>query len=68
MVSLVTGRLGRFSHAYFWIEEGCFASHSRKTVEQGLEGLADALNDLRLGKVSGFRYVVRIADTPGIKE
>lgn len=50
------------------LADGWFSGHPYKIVEGGLEGLAGALNQLRLGKVSGFKYVVRIADTPGVKE
>ncbi|KAL1958568.1 hypothetical protein VTO42DRAFT_4165 [Malbranchea cinnamomea] len=45
---------------------GWFTGHPYRIVERGLEGIASALNDLREGKVSGFKYVVRIADTPGL--
>ena len=48
------------------LAEGWFSGHPHKIVEGGLEGLAGALNDLMNGKVSGFKYVVRIADTPGL--
>lgn len=48
------------------LAEGWFSGHPFKIVEGGLDGLAGALNDLRLGKVSAFKYVARIADTSGL--
>lgn len=67
------GKLGdkEFGAAFYrffgrGLAEGWFSGHPHRTVEGGLEGLAGALNDLMNGRVSGFKYVVRIADTPGL--
>ncbi|WEW61599.1 hypothetical protein PRK78_007090 [Emydomyces testavorans] len=49
------------SHGWFW-------GHRYRLVEKGLEGIEAALNDLKEGHVSGFKYVVRIADTPGLED
>lgn len=45
---------------------GWFKGHQHKIVPKGLDGLADALNEMKEGTVSGFRYVVRIEDTPSL--
>ncbi|KAI5286382.1 hypothetical protein KEM54_006829 [Ascosphaera aggregata] len=45
---------------------GWFAGHHHKIVPRGLEGIADALNEMKDGKVSAFRYVVRIEETPSL--
>ncbi|KAI5304475.1 hypothetical protein KEM56_006460 [Ascosphaera pollenicola] len=45
---------------------GWFSGHHHKVVPKGLDGLVDALNETKEGKVSAFRYVVRIEDTPSL--
>lgn len=49
------------------LEHGWFCGHEYRIVDKGLEGLEQALNDMKEGKVSGFKYVVKIADTPGVE-
>lgn len=46
--------------------DGFFSGHPVKNTPGGLEGLQGALRDLKAGKVSSFKYVARIGDTPGI--
>ncbi|KAK2755874.1 hypothetical protein FQN54_005670 [Arachnomyces sp. PD_36] len=46
--------------------DGWFSGHPVKIVEGGLEGLQGALRDLKAGKVSSFKYVARLGDTPGV--
>ncbi|PGH20813.1 hypothetical protein AJ80_03440 [Polytolypa hystricis UAMH7299] len=69
------GKLGQkeFGAVYFkffarGLEGGWFSGHPHRIVEGGLEGLANALSNMRAGKVSAFKYVVRIADTPGLEK
>ncbi|KFA70213.1 hypothetical protein S40285_04441 [Stachybotrys chlorohalonatus IBT 40285] len=48
------------------LREGWFSGHPAEVVPGGLTGLDKALNDLRHGKASAVKYVVRIAETPGL--
>jgi NADPH:quinone reductase-like Zn-dependent oxidoreductase len=50
------------------LAEGWFSGHPYKIVDGGLEGVANALNAMSQGKVSGFKFVMRIADTPGVEK
>nr|KMM71525.1 hypothetical protein CPAG_07832 [Coccidioides posadasii RMSCC 3488] len=50
------------------LAQGWFRGHQYRLVEKGLEGLENALNNLKESKVSGFKYVIRIADTPDLGE
>jgi len=48
------------------LAEGRFSGHPYEVVEGGLNGVLDALKRLRDKKNGNKKYVVRIADTPGI--
>jgi NADPH:quinone reductase-like Zn-dependent oxidoreductase len=48
------------------LQEGTFNGHPYEIRPGGLEGVEQALKDLRDGKNSASKYVFRIADTPGI--
>ena len=61
-----------FAHAWFrlftkGLQEGWLKAHPTEVVKGGLEGVEQALNDLKNGKNSGLKYIFRIADTPGVK-
>ena len=58
---IFTGLVGR------WLNEGKLKPHPHVTVEGGLEGVETALKALKSGKNSAMKYVVRIADTPGLQ-
>ena len=47
-----------------WLREGKLKSHPYEVVPGGLHGVEIALKNLRSGRVSGMRYVVKIAETP----
>ncbi|KAK3677122.1 hypothetical protein LTR78_003327 [Recurvomyces mirabilis] len=47
------------------LSEGVLAAHPHVVYEGGLTGLERALKDLRGGRVSAKRCVVRVIDTPG---
>ena len=47
-----------------WLREGKLKCHPYEVVSGGLRGVEAALKNLRSGRVSGTRYVVRIAETP----
>ena len=50
-----------------WLREGKLAGQpSYEVVKGGLLGIEKALKNLRGGKNSATKYVVRIADTPGL--
>ena len=49
-----------------YLNDGKLKAHPYEVVEGGLNGLETALKALREGKVSAMKYVVRIADTPGL--
>ncbi|KAE8311061.1 chaperonin 10-like protein [Aspergillus transmontanensis] len=48
------------------LAQGWFAGHPHKVRPNGLAGLEEALQDLQAGNASATKYVVRIADTPGL--
>jgi hypothetical protein len=43
-----------------------FSGHPFEVRPRGLEGVEEALKDLKAGKASATKYIFRIADTPGI--
>ncbi|KAK6432959.1 hypothetical protein LTR95_010867 [Oleoguttula sp. CCFEE 5521] len=47
------------------LRDGRLKPHPYVVYERGLRGLEAALRDLRDGKVSGSRCVIRVVDTPG---
>ncbi|KAJ4349495.1 uncharacterized protein N0V89_008111 [Didymosphaeria variabile] len=47
-------------------QAGTFEGHPFEVRHGGLEGVEQALKDLKDGKQSAVKYVFRIADTPGI--
>ncbi|KIL84103.1 hypothetical protein FAVG1_12680 [Fusarium avenaceum] len=47
-------------------QAGTFAGHPFEVKPGGLEGVDQALKDLKEGKQSAVKYVFRIADTPGL--
>jgi len=49
------------------LQLGTFEGHPFEVRAGGLEGVEQALKDLRNGKASAVKYVFRIADTPGIQ-
>lgn len=49
------------------LRDGFFSGHPWVAVPGGLEGLEQALKDLKDWKSSYSKYVVRIADTPGVE-
>ncbi|KAK9467969.1 chaperonin 10-like protein [Lipomyces arxii] len=49
-----------------WLAEGKFKGHPYVVVEDGLAGVGKSLQSMIEGKVSGFKYVYKIADTPGL--
>lgn len=51
-----------------WLREGRLANHPYQVMPGGLLGVETALKDLRGGKVTGTKYVVRIAETPGLND
>lgn len=67
------GRVGdrEFGAAFYrffgqGLSDGFFSGHPVKNTPGGLEGLQGALRDLKAGKVSSFKWVARIEDTPGV--
>ncbi|CAC9890586.1 unnamed protein product, partial [Aureobasidium pullulans] len=48
------------------LEDGWFRAQPQVVVRDGLNGVQQALVDLKEGKASAVRYVVNIADTPGL--
>ncbi|KAF2819462.1 GroES-like protein [Ophiobolus disseminans] len=48
------------------LQAGTFDGHPFEVRPSGLEGVEQALKDLKDGKASAVKYVVRIADTPGL--
>ena len=48
------------------LQERFFSGHPVQIVKGGLTGIEGALNDLKAGKVSSYKNVIRIADTPGV--
>jgi NADPH:quinone reductase len=50
------------------LQEGWFKPHPHEVVPGGLDGIEQALTDLKNGKASAIKYVFRIEDTPGIQK
>ncbi|UPK93294.1 hypothetical protein LCI18_004229 [Fusarium solani-melongenae] len=48
------------------LQEGWFRSHPHQVVPGGLGGLQKALENLKAGRASATKFVVRIAETQGI--
>jgi len=48
------------------IQAGNFKGHPFEVRPQGLQGVEQALKDLKDGKQSAVKYVFRIAETPGL--
>ncbi|OJJ80820.1 zinc-binding alcohol dehydrogenase family protein [Aspergillus glaucus CBS 516.65] len=48
------------------LQQGTFSGHPFEVRPSGLEGVQDALKDLKENKASAVKYVFRIADTPGL--
>jgi NADPH2:quinone reductase len=48
------------------LQAGTFEGHPFEVRSGGLEGVEQALKDLKDGKQSAVKYVFRIADTPGL--
>ena len=48
------------------LQQGTFSGHPFEVRPGGLEGVQDALKDLKDNKASAVKYVFRIADTPGL--
>lgn len=48
------------------LREGWMAPHPHEVVKGGLGGVEKALRDLKAGKASAVKYVVRIGETEGI--
>ena len=47
-----------------WLDQGIFKANRVKLMPKGLASVADGLDLLKNGKVSGEKLVYRIADTP----
>ena len=50
-----------------WLNEGKLEPHPHEVVPGGLLGVEAALKKLKEGKASAVKYVVRIAETPGLQ-
>ncbi|CAK7213176.1 hypothetical protein SBRCBS47491_001713 [Sporothrix bragantina] len=50
------------------LQEGWFRGHPYEVVPGGLDGIKQALKDLKAGKAHGLKYVLRIAETEGLSE
>lgn len=48
------------------LREGWIVPHPHEVVKGGLGGMVKALGDLKAGKASAVKYVVRIGETEGI--
>lgn len=48
------------------LQNGSFSGHPFEVRPRGLEGVEEALKDLKAGKASATKYIFRIADTPGV--
>ncbi|KAJ6190897.1 hypothetical protein N7519_000918 [Penicillium mononematosum] len=60
--------LGFIFSRYFTraLNKRSFSGHPFEVRPRGLEGVEEALRDLKAGKASAMKYIIRIADTPGI--
>ncbi|KAL3472711.1 GroES-like protein [Aspergillus californicus] len=61
-------QLGFIFSRYFTraLQDGSFSGHPFEVRAGGLEGVEEALKDLKAGKASAVKYIFRIADTPGV--
>lgn len=61
--------LGFMFSRYFTraLHNGSFHGHPFEVRPRGLEGVEEALKDLKAGKASAIKYIFRIADTPGVE-
>ncbi|KAL6228673.1 hypothetical protein BDW75DRAFT_250956 [Aspergillus navahoensis] len=50
------------------LQNGCLSGHPFEIRPGGLEGVEEALRDLKDGRASAMKYVFRIADTPGVEQ
>ena len=50
------------------LQEGWFKAHPQEVLPGGLEGVQQALTNLKEGKASAVKYVLRIADTQGVSK
>lgn len=48
------------------LQSEAFSGHPFEVRPSGLEGVEQALKDLKVGRASAIKYAVRISDTPGI--
>ena len=49
-----------------WLNEGKLKAHPHEVILGGLLGVEEALSNLKDGKASAVKYVIRIEDTPGL--
>lgn len=79
LVGCVHGTMGGtdhdkdFGYVYFryfarGLAEGWFTGHPYEVRQNGLEGVDQALKDLKAGKASAVKYVFRIGETPSLKK
>ncbi|KAJ5580315.1 uncharacterized protein N7459_006300 [Penicillium hispanicum] len=64
---------GEFAAAFFslmgrGLAQGWFSGHPFEVHPGGLAGIESAMQDLRAGKASAVKYVVRIGETEGVKQ
>lgn len=69
----VHGDLKDFGYVYFryiskGLEEGWFKAQPQEVMPKGLEGVEQALSNLKQGKASAVKYVFKIGDTPGVSQ
>jgi NADPH:quinone reductase-like Zn-dependent oxidoreductase len=50
------------------LADGWFSGHPYEVAKGGLAGLEGALKDLEAGKASAKKYVLRLAETPGVSK
>ncbi|KAI9787982.1 MAG: hypothetical protein M1816_007286 [Peltula sp. TS41687] len=50
-----------------WLAEGRLKGHPFEVVDGGLDGVQWALEELQAGRVSGKKYLFRVAETKGIR-
>lgn len=55
-----------FSMAALGLSDGWLRPHPHEVISGGLEGVEQALQDLKDGKVRAKKLVVKVADTPGL--
>lgn len=60
--------LGYIFSKYFTraLQQGTFSGHPYEVRDGGLEGMEQALKDLKNGKASAVKFVFKIGDTPGL--